>query len=120
MYNSPQDRATRSSNTVAVLGFNGEYANKADLQEFLSRLRPDLQPPPTFSEGSVDGGENSRNATQAGTLANLETQYTMGVASGDPTVFVSSRKNDIFGLMNVVHYLRNQRTVPNVIAITYG
>ena len=47
----------------------------------------------TFALQTLDGGENPQNANEAGVEANLDTQYTVGVASGVPVTFISVGEN---------------------------
>ncbi|GJJ71782.1 tripeptidyl-peptidase I [Entomortierella parvispora] len=118
LYGIPKTRATQASNTIAVAGFLNEFANRADLASFLRTLRPDLNPAPTFSEVSIDGGRNDQN--DPGELANLNVQYTIGLASGVPTTFYSVGRNDTTGYLDLVNTLIQQASAPSVLILTYG
>lgn len=89
LYGIPKTLATQSNNKLFVSGFGGEYANKEDLSSFLATYRPDMSPNTTFSTVSVNGGINNQTLSKAGVEANLDIQYTVGLASGVPTSFVT-------------------------------
>ncbi|KAG0239375.1 family S53 protease-like protein [Mortierella sp. GBAus27b] len=118
MYGIPTTRATQSRNTIAVPGFLNEFANKADLALLLSNYRKDLNPAPTFQETFIDGGRNDQNVP--GVEANLDTQYTVGIASGVPVNFISVGRNDSMAFIDLSNYLLSQQTPPTVLAISYG
>jgi len=105
---------------IAVPGFLDEFANKADLNTFAATFRPDMNPPPKFTEQFIDGGQNSQNLSQAGLEANLDIQYTAGLATGVSTVFISSGRSGIIGFVNLVNSLLQQETPPTVLSISYG
>ncbi|KAJ6606105.1 subtilisin-like protein [Mycena vulgaris] len=73
MYKIPTTAATNKTGVIGVAGFDNQFANKADLTQFLKAQRPDYV---------VDDD-------QAGIEANLDIQYTVGLATGVPVTFVS-------------------------------
>jgi tripeptidyl-peptidase-1 len=81
LYGIPTDPATQSDNTLAVTGYIKQYANQADLADFLKAFRTDMDSSTTFSEHSLDGGSNPQSSKNAGEEADLDTQYTVGVAT---------------------------------------
>ncbi|KAK0192116.1 family S53 protease-like protein [Armillaria mellea] len=89
LYGIPATRATQSSNRLGVSGFIDQFAQTADLRTFLTALRPDIPAATTFTLQTLDGGRNVQSASQAGIEANLDIQYTVGVATGVPTFFIS-------------------------------
>lgn len=95
---------------MGVSGFIEQFANNNDLQSFLRSLRPDLEGT-TFALQTLDGGENPQNANEAGVEANLDTQYTVGVASGVPVTFISVGENTHDGAVRkssrLVHEMKN-------------
>ncbi|KAG0367272.1 subtilisin-like protein [Gamsiella multidivaricata] len=111
LYGIPRNRSTQADNSIAVSGFLGENANKADLARFLRDLRPDLNPAPTFAEVFIDGGVNPQDPALAGLEANLDIQYTVGIASGG--------RNDMTGFLDVANFLLHQPVVPTVLSIGY-
>ncbi|KAI0806616.1 family S53 protease [Fomes fomentarius] len=124
LYNIPSTKATQSSNKLAVTGFIEQFANKADLKSFLSRFRSDISSSTTFTLQTLDGGSNSQSGSQAGVEANLDIQYTVGVATGVPTVFISVGEDfqdgDLEGFLDVVNFLLDEDSPPQVITTSYG
>ena len=54
---------------------------------------------------------------------NLDTQYTVGVATGVPVTFVSvgdDQSDDVFGFMDIVNHFLSQDQPPNVFTTSYG
>ncbi|THH18975.1 hypothetical protein EW146_g2121 [Bondarzewia mesenterica] len=110
MYGIPTTVATESSNELA-----------SDLTSFLTSFRTDLSSSTTFTLDSVDGGQDDQ--TNPGVEADLDVQYTIGVASGVPTVFISvgdSTTDGVFGFLDTVNYMLGLSTVPNVMTTSYG
>ncbi|KAJ7180886.1 family S53 protease [Mycena filopes] len=124
LYNIPTTAATQKSNSIAVAGFIDQFAQKSDLQDFLAAFRTDVSPATTFSLETLDGGENTQSAKQAGVEANLDIQYTVGVATGVPVAFVSvgeqSQDGDLGGFLDIVTFLSAQKVVPQVMTTSYG
>ena len=118
MYGIPTTSATQSSNVLGVSGFIEQFANQADLQTFLRNLRPDLVGT-TFSLQTLDGGQNPQDSNQAGVEANLDIQYTVGVASGVPTTFISvgERFQDgaLEGFLDIINLLLSESNPPHVL-----
>ncbi|KAJ6482716.1 subtilisin-like protein [Mycena sanguinolenta] len=87
LYGIPVTPATQANNTLAVTGYDGEWPQTSDLANFLTKLRPDIPENTTWSVVSVDGGVV--NTTLAGVEANLDIQYTIGIATGVPVQFIT-------------------------------
>ncbi|KAF9066922.1 hypothetical protein BDP27DRAFT_1365272 [Rhodocollybia butyracea] len=77
LYGIPTTPATHKSNKPQVNGYNGEFAQAADLQSFISQFQPLESPTTTFVLHTIDSGENPQ--ADAGTEANLDIQYGVGV-----------------------------------------
>ncbi|KAF9269034.1 family S53 protease-like protein [Marasmius fiardii PR-910] len=123
LYGIPATRATQSSNKLGVSGFIDQFANQADLRTFLVNLRPDLPSTTTFTLQTLDGGQNPQGASQAGIEANLDIQYTVGVASGVPTTFISvgdSSTDGVDGFLDIINFLQAQSAPPQVLTTSYG
>ncbi|KAJ6573476.1 subtilisin-like protein [Mycena vulgaris] len=122
LYNIPPTAATRNSgSTMAVTGYNNEFANAADLSTFLNLLRPDITHPSGFSVRTVDGGVNQQYP--AGLEANLDLQYTVGIAPGIPATFISVGKNNMDsenGFLDVVNALLADGAPPQVLTTSYA
>nr|ABB73029.1 family S53 protease [Phanerodontia chrysosporium] len=123
LYGIPTTKATQSSNTLGVSGFIDQFANQADLTTFLNRFRPDLKGE-TFTLQTLDGGQNPQSGSQAGVEANLDIQYTVGIASGVPVTFISVGDNfqdgDLEGFLDIINFLLNESNPPHVLTTSYG
>ncbi|KII88063.1 hypothetical protein PLICRDRAFT_30516 [Plicaturopsis crispa FD-325 SS-3] len=133
LYGIPTTAATQSSNKLAVSGFIEQFANQADLRTFLSALRPDIPSTTTFTLQTLDGGENPQSASEAGVEANLDTQYTVGIATGVPVVFISVGEDfqdgDLEGFLvrrlietikDIINALLAEDAPPQVLTTSYG
>lgn len=114
-------------NRLFVSGFAGQYANKNDLAAFLQANRQDLPPSTSFSLVSVNGGTNPQSTNETSGEANLDIQYTIGVASGVPISYISVGPADIesneeffTALENEANYLLTMDDPPTVLTSTYG
>ncbi|KAF5392196.1 hypothetical protein D9757_001522 [Collybiopsis confluens] len=124
LYDIPKTPATQSSNRIAVPGLIEYWAQHADLQAFLERLRPDMPSNTTFSLETIDGGTNPQGPDKAGYEANLDTQYTVGIATGVNITFISAGPNNTdgaaLGFLDVAEYLYNMTDPPQVMSMSYG
>lgn len=120
LYGIPTNRATQPKNVIAVPGFVNEFANEADLGTFLANFHPDLNPRPKFTVQLIDGGQNPQDPDKAGIEANLDIQYTVGLANGAPTNFISSGISNMNGFINMANSLLYQEVPPSVLSISYG
>ena len=108
---------------LGVSGFINEYANQADLRTFILSLRPDMPPTSTFAALGLDGGSNPQRLDQAGIEANLDIQYTVGLAQGVPVTFVSVGEDNgdgLGGFLDIVVALMTMDTPPRVLTTSYG
>lgn len=122
LYSIPTTLATQSSNSLYVSGFQSEWVNQPDLQQFLQANRPDLNSSTTFGFVSVNGGTNNQTVDVAGFESSLDIDYTVGIASGVPVTFISVGGDDVFAdeLLNETAYLLSLDEVPNVLTTSYG
>ena len=124
LYNIPTTPATQSTNQLAVSGFISEFANQADMATFLTEFRPDISNTTTFTLQTLDNGANPQLPSQAGTEANLDTQYTVGVATGVPITFISvgNSFNDgsLHGFLDIINFLLSETNPPQVLTTSYG
>ncbi|KAJ7490733.1 family S53 protease [Mycena latifolia] len=124
LYKIPTAAATESSNSIAVAGFIDQFARRADLKTFLKSFRSSMDSSTTFTTQELDGGKNSQGASQAGVEANLDIQYTIGVATGVPVFFVSVgdsfQDGDLEGFLDIVNFLSDEDDVPQVMTTSYG
>ncbi|KAJ7695783.1 subtilisin-like protein [Mycena rosella] len=124
MYGIPTTLATQKTNSIAVAGFIEQFAQTKDLASFLTKFRPDLSSTTTFALRTFDGGANTQGASQAGIEANLDIQYTVGLASGVPVTFVSGGETfsdgALEGFLDIINNLSGLTTVPQVLTTSYG
>ncbi|KAJ7491667.1 peptidase S8/S53 domain-containing protein [Mycena galericulata] len=124
IYNIPVTAATQSANKLGVSGFLNQWANLADLQQFLMAFRPDISPSTVFTLQTLDGGSNQQTQADAGLFAALDIQYAVGVATGVPITFLSVGENNpdgVDGFMDIITALISQSagTRPNVLTTGY-
>ncbi|KAJ7111426.1 family S53 protease [Mycena epipterygia] len=126
LYNITSAAATQTTNKLAVSGFIEQWANMLDLRQFLTEFRPDMNPGTTFALQVLDGGTNPQTPRSvAGVEANLDIQYTVGIATGVPITFVSVGPNNVDGVagfMDLINALIAEPAGirPNVLTTSYG
>ena len=89
---------------------------------FLASYRPDLVGD-TFTLQTLNGGVNLQDVNLAGDEADLDIQYTVGVASGVPTSYISvgTQSTDDFGaFLDTVNFLLGQDDPPKVLSTSYN
>ncbi|KAE9406774.1 family S53 protease [Gymnopus androsaceus JB14] len=125
LYGIPTAQVSSSTkSSLGVSAFSDQNANAKDLQTFLKDFRPDLPSTLTFITELFDDATNSQTPSQAGIEANLDTQYTVGLANGIPTVF-EDIGNDFHdgadeGFLDSITDLLNQTSPPLVFSTSYG
>ncbi|KAJ7195123.1 family S53 protease [Mycena pura] len=125
MYGFPTALANSSAqNILGVSGFIDQFANEADLQLFLNNLRPD-HAGMTFSLKEIDGGENDQTVSNAGIEADLDIEYTVGLAGGVPVTFISVgdfSTDDVDGFIDIANAIlaEPRATRPTVLTTSYG
>ncbi|KAJ7731299.1 family S53 protease-like protein [Mycena maculata] len=120
LYGIPTTRATQKTNALLVTAYEDEFAQEADLKEFLKLLRPDTPDTETFTLLTTDGGTNTQNASEAGVEANLDTQYTTGIATEVPIQFLSvGGENFATSLLDTTTFLDGIAHPPTVMTTSY-
>ncbi|KIJ29336.1 hypothetical protein M422DRAFT_188615 [Sphaerobolus stellatus SS14] len=123
LYGIPASVPSQSASKIGVSGFIGQFAQTADLKSFLTTFRTDIPSTTTFAVQSVDKGVNTQGARDAGIEANLDTQYTTGVAGGVPVTFItvgSSNTDGIDGFLDIINALIAETSPPQVLSTSYG
>ncbi|KAJ7650962.1 family S53 protease-like protein [Roridomyces roridus] len=121
LYGIPSTPATEKTNSLLVTAYEEQFAQQADLQTFLSLLRPDIPPTTAFSLLTVEGGVNPQNLSEAGTEASLDIQYTTGIATDVPITFLSNGEEDFFtALLDTALFLDGVETPPKVVTTSYS
>ncbi|KAJ7731311.1 family S53 protease-like protein [Mycena maculata] len=121
LYGIPTTPATQSTNALLVTAYEDEFAEEADLKEFLQLLRPDIPDTETFTLLSTEGGTNPQNLDDAGTEASLDIQYTAGIATEVPLQFLSDGGEDFAtSLLDTTTFLDGVASPPTVMTTSYG
>ncbi|KAJ6564191.1 family S53 protease-like protein [Mycena capillaripes] len=121
LYGIPTDPATEQSNALLVTGYVEEWAQSADLSQFLELLRPDIPSDTTFTLLSTDAGINPQDPEDAGGEANLDIQYTVGIATEVPAQFLSVGNNNFAtALLDTTTFLAGVASPPSVVTTSYG
>ncbi|KAF7370374.1 Tripeptidyl-peptidase sed3 [Mycena sanguinolenta] len=138
LYGIPATPANQSSNGIAASW--GQFAQIADVKSFLGQFRTDLSSSTTFFLQILDDGHNIQSVDQAGLEAvgtlspisfdylahfhqNLDTQYTIGMASNVTVTFVSvgpDNQDGAFGFLDIVNFLSGEDNIPPVFTTSYG
>ncbi|KAJ6498221.1 family S53 protease [Mycena vulgaris] len=123
MYGIPAAKATSSaSNVLAVAGYLDQFANSADLNSFLVNLRRDLVGS-AFTLDTIDDGTNGQILSQAGIEADLDIEYTVGIAAGVPVTFISvgsDSVDDVDGFIDIVNSILADPAGITVLTTSYG
>ncbi|KAJ7333462.1 subtilisin-like protein [Mycena albidolilacea] len=118
LYGIPTTPATQSPNTLLVTGYVDQWAQSADLAQFLKLVRSDIPPSTTFTLLTTDNGTNPQSPDDAGVEANLDIQYTVGIATGVPVEFLS---NDFpSALLDTTTFLDGIDNPPTVMTTSYA
>ncbi|KAH8978043.1 family S53 protease [Lactarius hatsudake] len=113
LYGIPKEVSVRaSSNTLPLF-------KQVAFQEFLRIFRPDA-PPLRFKQSMA--AKTYRIASKL----DLDVQYTIGLASGMPTVFISVaigdqyQDGDLEGFLDIINFLNGKSAPPQVLTTSYG
>ncbi|KAJ7137306.1 family S53 protease-like protein [Mycena filopes] len=121
LYGIPTTPATQKSNTLLVTGYVGQFAQSADLSAFLKLLRPDIPSTTTFTLITTDAGTNPQNPAEAGTEADLDIEYTTGIATEVPLQFLSVGGNNFAtALLDTTTFLDGVAKPPSAMSTSYG
>ncbi|KAF7358649.1 Family S53 protease-like protein [Mycena sanguinolenta] len=122
IYGIPADPATQSNNVLMVTAYGGQFAEKTDLEQFIQLRRPDLDPKAeTFTVVSLDGGANAPSADDVSDEANLDIQYTAGLATGVPLQFLSVGGEDFAtALLDTATFIDGLVDPPTVVSTSYS
>ncbi|KAJ7659446.1 subtilisin-like protein [Mycena rosella] len=127
LYGIPTTPATSSKggNAILVTGYLGESAQTADLEAFLEAFRPDIPSNTTFTLLTLDNGTNPQDPAAAADEADLDTQYTVGIATGVPVQFLSvggviDGPGFSASLLDTTTFLDGVENPPSVMTTSYG
>ncbi|KAJ7767728.1 subtilisin-like protein, partial [Mycena metata] len=123
LYNMPATPAQSPNNSILVTGYLGFSAQLDQLEQFLQLTRPDVPANTSFSLVSIKGGVIDQGPDVLQTEANLDVQYTVGVATGVPVTFLSvgGLDDDDFALdlVDTISYLGGLKSLPTVMTTSY-
>ncbi|KZT41769.1 family S53 protease [Sistotremastrum suecicum HHB10207 ss-3] len=126
IYGVPTTKATSSTVKLGVSGFIDQFAQTADLKSFLTKFRTDISSSTTFALQTLDGGSNPQGRNDAGIEANLDIEYTIGIATGVPVTFISVGENtkdgDLGGFLDIINFIQGEAAAsrPQVLTTSYG
>ncbi|KAJ7017675.1 family S53 protease-like protein [Mycena alexandri] len=91
IYGIPSTPATQKNNKILVPGYFGVSPNETELSPFLDQFRPDIPPTTTFNLITIDNVTNQHPEDLPGLVeeANIDIQYTVGLATGVAVEFLS-------------------------------
>ncbi|KZT71773.1 family S53 protease [Daedalea quercina L-15889] len=123
LYGIPTTPAVSDGNGIAVTGYIQQWPQET----FLEEHRPDIDPTTTWTFVSLDGGTDPQIPADAGIEADLDTQYTIGLATDVPVTFISvgnnaSTTDDEFAdlLIDTALYMLALSSPPQVMTTSYG
>ncbi|KAJ7348352.1 subtilisin-like protein [Mycena albidolilacea] len=129
IYGIPSTPATQKDNHILVTGYFGASPNRTDLSTFLEQFRPDIPPNRTFDMITIDNVTNQDPKDVPPVLmleADLDVEYTIGLATGVPVEFLSvgGRPDSIFSdfaiaLLDTNTFLDGVDNPPSVVTTSY-
>ncbi|KAF7295211.1 Family S53 protease-like protein [Mycena indigotica] len=123
LYRIPTTAATQENNALLVTGYEEQWAEIDDLQAFMKQFRPDYSAGSnqTFLRLAIDGGTNPQFPNSAGIEAQLDIEYTAGVATGVPLQFLTVGGFDFpTALLDTTTFLASDPFPPTVMTTSYG
>ncbi|KAH9830915.1 family S53 protease-like protein [Rhodofomes roseus] len=113
--------AAANADPIVVTGYDDQYPSNTDMSDFLSQYRTDIASSTTWTIVELDGG--SDDPSDPGDEANLDVQYTVGLATGVPVYFISVGENandGVFGFLDTVNYVLSNLSDAYVVTTSYG
>ncbi|EPT01830.1 hypothetical protein FOMPIDRAFT_1119556 [Fomitopsis schrenkii] len=121
LYGIPTTEATNPE-YILVTGYNNEYPSESDTEDFLSTFRPDYAPSPPYYYTEIYGG--GYDPSNPGLEADLDVQYTVGLATGIPVDFISvgedANNDGVFGYLDTADYVLSDESNAYVMTTSYG
>lgn len=129
LYGTSSYQPTGRGQNIGVSAFLEEYASFSDLDQYIAEQRPDAKGY-KFNVVSINGGLNDQS--DPGGEANLDVQSVVGIAYPLNQTFYTTggrppfqrdantvkNTNEPYALE--LEYLRNQKTLPNILSTSYG
>ncbi|KZV68851.1 family S53 protease [Peniophora sp. CONT] len=128
LYGLPTTPATSIANpndSITVTAYSSQYAQREDLKDFLEIMRPDINANTTFEPIYLgEGAQNPQGLNFSGLEADLDVEYTVGLATGVPVRFISvsqSASNDSTGgFLATADALAANASTSHVVTTSYG
>ncbi|KAI0336682.1 subtilisin-like protein [Cubamyces sp. BRFM 1775] len=121
LYSIPSTPATNTDNRLGVVGFFGNSVSYSWVKQFLLTYRPDVDPSTNFTVDSVDGGVNEQDGSDSSSEGSLDIEYTVGLATNVPVVYVySGMIGDFDGYLDIVNQLLGEENPPQVLSTSYA
>jgi tripeptidyl-peptidase-1 len=89
LYNANYTPVATNKNSIGITGYLGQFANKADLQNFYTWELP-AAVNSTFNTVLISNGQNDQTLSNAGPEGNLDTQFGFGLTYPTPGTFYST------------------------------
>ncbi|KAF9025365.1 subtilisin-like protein [Hymenopellis radicata] len=126
MYKTKDYVPAAADNVLGVAGYLDEWANYVDLEDFMGVFRPD-EARSSFETVLVHGGVNDQS--QAGSEANLDVQYTVGISAPtknhwglapgyQPDALLPTNMNEPY--LDWLEFILAQDKVPQTITTSYA
>ncbi|KAF7335052.1 Family S53 protease-like protein [Mycena venus] len=129
LYGIPSTPATEKNNKILVTGYVSAAPNRTDLSTFLEKYRPDISSNTTYNLITIDNATEQipKNLSIIVFEADLDVQYTVGLATGVPVEFLSvgGRPDSDFSdfataLLDTNTFLDGLDNPPSVVTTSYG
>ncbi|KAJ6526026.1 family S53 protease-like protein [Mycena capillaripes] len=128
IYGIPSTPATQKNNSILVTGYFGASPNRTDMSTFLEQLRPDISPNRTFDMITIGNATNQDPEDLALLVleADLDVEYTLGLATGVPVEFLSVGGSDsslsdfAASLLDTNIFLGEVDNPPSVVTTSYA
>ncbi|KIK66637.1 hypothetical protein GYMLUDRAFT_1023250 [Collybiopsis luxurians FD-317 M1] len=121
LYGIPATKATQTSNVLGISSFHSQgpqvRQHIISLLTFLTILRPNIPPNTTYTLETINGRSNPQGPNDAAGEGNYDIQYTVGVATGVPVMFINIDLNNmdtIYGFLDIINYLNAQTSPPHL------
>ncbi|KAJ7742248.1 Pro-kumamolisin, activation domain-containing protein, partial [Mycena metata] len=118
LYNIPSTPATQQNNALLVTGYENQWACG-----FMKQFRPDLPSGAnqTFLRLAIDGGTNPQFPNSGSAEAQLDIEYSAGVATNVPLQFLSVGDSDFpTALLKTIAFIAGSPHPPTVMTTSYG
>ena len=90
------------------------------MKAFLKATRPDIPSTTKFTVETLDRGTDPQGANEAGVEADLDIEYTIGIATGVPETFLTVGGSFSTALLDTTTFLHSTASPPSVMTTSYG